>query len=90
MRPPGEDSLFSVKESSQKDWDVELLTLILRHVHWLTTKHFLIYLRGMIGYGLRYASDGDMKLQSYTYSNCEGSAMDHKSTSRCCFSIRSF
>jgi hypothetical protein len=31
MRPPGEDSLVSVKEASQKDQDVELLTLVLRH-----------------------------------------------------------
>jgi hypothetical protein len=41
MRPPGEDSLVSVKEASQKYWDVDLLTLILRHVHCLTTKLFV-------------------------------------------------
>jgi hypothetical protein len=69
MRPPRKDSLASVKEASQKDWDVGLLTLILRHVHWLTTKHLLRYLRGMSGYGLRYSSDEDVKLQSYTYSD---------------------
>jgi hypothetical protein len=89
MRPPGEDSLVSVKEASQKDWDVDLLTLILRHVHWLTTKHLFRYLRGTSGYGLRYASDGDMKLQSYTDSDWAGSAVDQKSTSGCCFSMGS-
>jgi hypothetical protein len=31
MRPSGEDSLVSVKEASQKEWDVELLALNLRH-----------------------------------------------------------
>jgi hypothetical protein len=41
MRPLGEDSLVSVKGASQKDWDVDLLTLIPRHVHWLTTKTFV-------------------------------------------------
>ena len=41
MRPPREDYLVSVKEASQKDWDVDLLTLILRQVHWLTKKTFV-------------------------------------------------
>jgi hypothetical protein len=34
-----------------------------RHEHWLTTKHILRYLRGTHKYGLRYASNGDVKLQ---------------------------
>jgi hypothetical protein len=40
-----------------------------RHVHWMEKKHMLRYLRGTIGYGLRYVSDGDVKLQGYTYSD---------------------
>jgi hypothetical protein len=47
-----------------------------RHVHWLTTKHMLRYLRGTIGYGLRYALDGDVKLQGYTDSDWAGSVVD--------------
>jgi hypothetical protein len=33
-----------------------------RHVHWMAAKHMLSYLRGIIGYGLRYVSGGDVKL----------------------------
>ena len=33
-----------------------------RHVHWMATKHMLRYLRGMVGYGLRYVSGGDVTL----------------------------
>jgi hypothetical protein len=59
----------------------------LRHVHWMTTKHMLRYLRGTIAYGLRYVSGGDVKLQGYTNSDWAGSAVDRKSTSGCCFSL---
>jgi hypothetical protein len=40
-----------------------------RQVHWMATKHMLRYLRGTIGYGLRYVSSGDVKLQGYTDSD---------------------
>jgi hypothetical protein len=60
-----------------------------RHVHWMVEKHMLRYLRGMIGYGLRYVSGGDVKLQGYTNSDWEGSVVDRKSTSRCCFILGS-
>jgi hypothetical protein len=40
-----------------------------RHVHWMAEKHMLRYLHGTIGYGLRYVSDGDVKLQSYIDSD---------------------
>jgi hypothetical protein len=40
-----------------------------RHVHWIGTKHVLRYLHGTIGYGLRYLSDGEVKLQGYTDSD---------------------
>jgi hypothetical protein len=60
-----------------------------RHVHWMATKHMLRYLHGMVGYGLRYVSSGDVKLQGYTDSDGTGSAVDRKNTSRCCFSLGS-
>jgi hypothetical protein len=60
-----------------------------RHVHWMTTKHMLRYLRGTIGYGLRYISGGDVKLQGYTKFVWAGNTVDQKSTFRCCFSMGS-
>jgi hypothetical protein len=33
-----------------------------RQVHWMAAKHMLRYLHGMVGYGLRYVSIGDVKL----------------------------
>jgi hypothetical protein len=38
-----------------------------RLVHWMAAKLMLRYLRGTVGYGLRYVSSGDVKLQGYTY-----------------------
>jgi hypothetical protein len=60
-----------------------------RHFHWVATKHVLRYLRGTIGYGLRYVSGGEVRLQGYTDSDWAGSAVDRKSTSGCCFSLGS-
>jgi hypothetical protein len=60
-----------------------------RHVHWMEAKHVLRYLHATVGYGLRYVLDGDVKLQDYTDSDWEGSEVDRKSTSRCCFSLGS-
>ena len=37
-----------------------------RHVHWIATNHVLRYLHGTVGYGLRYVSDDEVKLQGYT------------------------
>jgi hypothetical protein len=47
-----------------------------RQVHWMATKHMLRYLRGMVGYGLRYVSGGDVNLQGYTDFDWVGSVMD--------------
>jgi hypothetical protein len=52
-----------------------------RQTHWIVVKHVLRYLRGTIGHGLRYTSSIDMRLQGYTDSDWEGSAVDKKSTS---------
>jgi hypothetical protein len=60
-----------------------------RHVHWMAAKHMLRYLRGMIGYGLRYVSSGDVKLQGYKDSDWAKSVVDQKSTFECCFSLGS-
>jgi len=52
-------------------------------------KHVLRYLRGTVGYGLRYASNVDMRLQVYTDADWAGSAVNRKSTSGCCFTLGS-
>jgi hypothetical protein len=44
--------------------------------HWIVEKHVLRYLRGTVGYGLRYASSVDLRLQGYVDAHWEGSAMD--------------
>lgn len=59
-----------------------------RHVHLIAAKHVLRYLKGTVGYGLRYVSDNEVKLQVYVDSDWVGSAMDRKSTSGC-FSLGS-
>ena len=40
-----------------------------RQMHWVAAKHVLRYLRGIIGYGLRYSIDSDMQLVGYTDSD---------------------
>jgi hypothetical protein len=49
-----------------------------RQVHWMAAKHMLRYLHGTVGYGLRYVSGGDVKLQDYTDSDYKGSAVDRE------------
>ena len=58
-----------------------------RHVHLVTTKHVIRYLKGTIDYGLSYTRDQDFRLYSYTYSDQEGSVSDRNITSRGCFSL---
>jgi hypothetical protein len=60
-----------------------------RQTHWIAAKHVLRYLRGTVGYGLRYASGVDMRLQGYADADWAGSAVDRKSTSGCCFTLGS-
>ena len=36
-----------------------------RQMHWVAAKHVLRYLRGTVGYGLRYTSSSDLTLVSY-------------------------
>jgi hypothetical protein len=61
----------------------------LRQTHWIAAKHVLRYLRGTVGYGLRYASNVDLSLQGYTDADWAGSSVDRKSASGCCFTLGS-
>ena len=58
-------------------------------MHWVATKHVLRYLRGIVGYDLRYTSSSDLTLVSYSDSDWAGSVEDRKSTFGCCFSLGS-
>jgi hypothetical protein len=60
-----------------------------RQTHCIAVKHVLRYLRGTIGYGLRYASSVDLSLQGYVDVDWEGNTVDWKSTSCCCFTLGS-
>jgi hypothetical protein len=60
-----------------------------RQTHLIAAKHVLRYLRGTVGYGLRYASSVDLSLQGYADADWEGSAVDRKSTFDCCFTLGS-
>ena len=60
-----------------------------RHVHMVATNHVLRYMRGTVGYGLRYVLNGEVQLEGYIDFDWAGSAVDMKSTSGCCFSFGS-
>jgi hypothetical protein len=60
-----------------------------RYVHWISTKNVLRYIHGTVGYGLRYVSDGAIKMQGYTNFDWAGSVVEGKNTSGCCFSLGS-
>ena len=40
-----------------------------RQIHWIAAKHVLKYLRGTVGYGLRYDLECDLKFQGFTDSD---------------------
>jgi hypothetical protein len=60
-----------------------------RQVHWVAAKHVLRYLRGTVGFGLRYVGGDGVRLHGYSDSDWAGSAVDRKSTSGGCFSLGS-
>jgi hypothetical protein len=60
-----------------------------RQVHWVATKHWLRYLRGTVGFGLRYVWVDGVRLHGYSDSDWEGSTVDRKSTSGGCFNLGS-
>jgi hypothetical protein len=47
-----------------------------RHTHWIEEKNVLRYIRGIVGYGLRYAFDVYMRFQGYVDANWAGSIVD--------------
>ena len=60
-----------------------------KHVHSIAAKHILRYLRITVDYGLKYEVNQKINLEGYVDSDWEGSAIDRKRTSRCCFSMGS-
>ena len=58
-----------------------------RQMHWVAAELVLGYLRGIVGYDLRYTSSSDLTLVGYSDSDWAGSVEDRKSTSGCCFSL---
>jgi hypothetical protein len=61
----------------------------LRQVHWVVAKRVLKYLRGTVGFGLRYAKGDGVRLHGYSNSNWAGSVVDRKNTSSGCFNLGS-
>ena len=61
----------------------------LRHLHLISAKHILRYLKGTVDYGLKYEANQNIKLEGYVDSNWVGSAINRKNTSKCCFSMGS-
>jgi hypothetical protein len=60
-----------------------------REAHWIAMKHVLRYLRGTIGYGLRYASNVDLILWGYANLDWAGSVVDRKRKFGCFFTLGS-
>ena len=60
-----------------------------RNVHLIVAKHILRYLRGTIDYGLMYEENKNINLEGYVDLYWEGSAINRKSTSGCCFGMGS-
>ena len=75
------DTCFVVNDLSQFLTDP-------RHAH-LVAKHAVRYLKGIVDYGLKYEANQKINLEGYVDSYWAGSAIDKKSTSGCCFSMRS-
>jgi hypothetical protein len=55
----------------------------------VAAKHVMTYLKGTLDFGLSYNGDHDFRLSGYTDSDWARSVSDRKSTSGCCFSLRS-
>ena len=55
----------------------------------MVAKDAVRYLKGTVEYGLKYEVNQKINLEGYVDSDWEGSAIDIKSTSGCCFSMGS-
>ena len=55
-----------------------------RHVHLMVAKHEVRYLKGTFEYGLKYEVNQKINLEGFVDSYWAGSAIDRKSTSKCC------
>ena len=49
----------------------------------MVAKHVMRYLHGIVGYGLKYITGGEVMFHGYTESDWERSVVDRKSTSEC-------
>jgi hypothetical protein len=59
------------------------------HVHLVVENHVMIYLKGILDYGLGYIGDHNFRLYGYTDSDWVGSASERKRTSGYYFSLGS-
>ena len=55
----------------------------------IVAKHILRHRKGTVDYGLKYEANQNINLEGYVDSDWEGSAIDRKSISGCCFSMGS-
>jgi hypothetical protein len=59
------------------------------HVHLVSAKHMMRYLKSILDCGLNYDGNHDFTLSGYTDLEWAGSVSNKKSTSGCCFSLGS-
>ena len=81
--------IFSLMYLTNMRPNIFFVVNTLIHVHLMVAKHVVRYLKGTVDYGLKYEANQKINLDGYVDSYWEGSAIDKKSTSRCCFSMRS-
>eukprot|EP00253_Pinus_taeda_P019688 PITA_19688 len=58
-------------------------------VHWVISRHILIYVHGTVGLELKYTQEDDVRLSRFTDADWAGILVDRKSTSGYYFSVGS-
>jgi len=58
-----------------------------RKLHWVATKHVLMYLCSIVGFALKYVRGGGVRLHGYLDIDWVGSAVEKKSTSSVWFGL---